>query len=277
MVLLVYDYLLTFDLEIEFVWKSRWNAVKVLFLLTRYLPFLELLPLINYVFMDGEWWYQCETTYRAIGWMQVIGVICAEVLLSIRIWAVWDRSRRVGIFLTLFALVSFGLLMGLANIYFQSVRYFKLPQPHGHHCLSIRVGNNLYIVSLWVIILIYDTVLISLLVVRGIPCLRAALNCFRLQNAVFRYGLIYYFYLFVLTVMNVVIMLLLPFEYINILATIERTMYSILACRAILHIRKQHYLALQDMDLATYSITDSLSDFLWVHPSDFQRKPIIPT
>ncbi|EAU82338.2 hypothetical protein CC1G_06648 [Coprinopsis cinerea okayama7 len=203
MVLLVYDYLLTFDLEIEFIWKSRWNAVKVLFLLTRYLPFLELLPLINYVFMDGEWWYQCETTYRAIGWMQVIGVICAEV----RIWAVWDRSRRVGIFLTLFALVSFGLLMGLANIYFQSVRYFKLPQPHGHHCLSIRVGNNLYIVSLWVIILIYDTVLISLLVVRGIPCLRAALNCFRLQNAVFRY------------VMNVVIMLLLPFEYINILAT----------------------------------------------------------
>ena len=37
----VYDYLLTFPLEISFVWPARWTAIKVLFLLTRYMPFVD--------------------------------------------------------------------------------------------------------------------------------------------------------------------------------------------------------------------------------------------
>jgi len=32
---LVYDYLLTFDLEVTYVWGSRWTFVKVLYLVVR--------------------------------------------------------------------------------------------------------------------------------------------------------------------------------------------------------------------------------------------------
>lgn len=37
----VYDYFLTLGMEVEFVWSSKWGFMKVLYLLQRYLPFLD--------------------------------------------------------------------------------------------------------------------------------------------------------------------------------------------------------------------------------------------
>ena len=38
-----WDYILTFDMEVDFVWKSKWNFMKGLYLLQRYLPFTQLI------------------------------------------------------------------------------------------------------------------------------------------------------------------------------------------------------------------------------------------
>lgn len=38
----VYDFLLSFPDEVNLIWPSRWNLIKVLFFLTRYLPFLDI-------------------------------------------------------------------------------------------------------------------------------------------------------------------------------------------------------------------------------------------
>ena len=37
----VWDYLLTFQLERELVWTSKWNFIKILFLVQRYLPLFD--------------------------------------------------------------------------------------------------------------------------------------------------------------------------------------------------------------------------------------------
>ncbi|PFH46792.1 hypothetical protein AMATHDRAFT_153814, partial [Amanita thiersii Skay4041] len=37
-----FDYLLTLDLELRFIWHSRWSIIKVLFLLARYSPFIDM-------------------------------------------------------------------------------------------------------------------------------------------------------------------------------------------------------------------------------------------
>ena len=38
----IWDYILTFDMEVDFVWKSKWNFMKGLYLFQRYLPFTQL-------------------------------------------------------------------------------------------------------------------------------------------------------------------------------------------------------------------------------------------
>jgi hypothetical protein len=37
----LYDYALTFDTEVEQIWKAPWTPLKVAYLLQRYLPFFD--------------------------------------------------------------------------------------------------------------------------------------------------------------------------------------------------------------------------------------------
>ena len=39
--LVIYDYVLTLSREIEYIWFSPWNVIKILFLAQRYLPFVD--------------------------------------------------------------------------------------------------------------------------------------------------------------------------------------------------------------------------------------------
>ena len=45
-VVFLWDFILTFGMEVDFVWKSKWNFMKGLYLFQRYLPFIDpiLLP-----------------------------------------------------------------------------------------------------------------------------------------------------------------------------------------------------------------------------------------
>jgi hypothetical protein len=43
--LVVYDYVLTLSREIDYVWFSPWNVIKITFLVQRYLPFLDVILL----------------------------------------------------------------------------------------------------------------------------------------------------------------------------------------------------------------------------------------
>lgn len=57
----VYDYFITFEREVEFIWPSKWTFIKTLFFVTRYSPFLD-------VTLDvfREWhfaWYREYTSY----------------------------------------------------------------------------------------------------------------------------------------------------------------------------------------------------------------------
>ena len=40
-VVFLWDFILTFGMEVDFVWKSKWNFMKGLYLFQRYLPFTE--------------------------------------------------------------------------------------------------------------------------------------------------------------------------------------------------------------------------------------------
>ena len=44
----IWDYLITFSMEVELVWKSKWGFMKGLYLLQRYLPFIDTVGLVLY-------------------------------------------------------------------------------------------------------------------------------------------------------------------------------------------------------------------------------------
>ena len=50
----VWDYILTFRMEVDLVWKSKWTLMKGLYLFQRYLPFIDTVWLIVYCQCDAS-------------------------------------------------------------------------------------------------------------------------------------------------------------------------------------------------------------------------------
>ena len=46
--LFTWDYILTFGMEVDLVWRSKWNLMKGLYLFQRYSPFIDTVWLILY-------------------------------------------------------------------------------------------------------------------------------------------------------------------------------------------------------------------------------------
>jgi len=51
--LFLWDYILTFGMEVDLIWKSKWNFMKALYLLQRYLPFIDTIGLVLYSQSDA--------------------------------------------------------------------------------------------------------------------------------------------------------------------------------------------------------------------------------
>ena len=49
----VWDYIITFRMEVDLVWKSKWTFMKALYLFQRYLPFIDTVWLIVYCQSDA--------------------------------------------------------------------------------------------------------------------------------------------------------------------------------------------------------------------------------
>jgi len=43
----LWDYIITFGMEVDLVWKSKWNFMTGLYLLQRYLPFIHLIWVVS--------------------------------------------------------------------------------------------------------------------------------------------------------------------------------------------------------------------------------------
>ncbi|TDL17576.1 hypothetical protein BD410DRAFT_807196 [Rickenella mellea] len=95
--LLVYDYLfVTFEREVTLVWTQRWTRGKVMFLLNRYLPFIDTFLMLNHdIVLTGETSQsKCLNGTAAVTWLPVFGIIIAEALILYGFFGV-DTSFKV--------------------------------------------------------------------------------------------------------------------------------------------------------------------------------------
>jgi hypothetical protein len=99
-VIVTYDWALTFGQEVELVWRQRWSLMSVLYLSVRYLGIiftalymLDNTPTISVT--DAECWIidaVCNWTY-----IVVVAMLC--VIMIARLHAMYQRSRKILIFL----------------------------------------------------------------------------------------------------------------------------------------------------------------------------------
>ncbi|KAF9007424.1 hypothetical protein BDQ17DRAFT_1422801 [Cyathus striatus] len=242
-VLLYYDYLLTFNLEVSLIWPSNWGAMKILFLLARYTPFIDSLIVFYHHFAPNISQESCLKAYEANGWMYIAGACFAEIILTLRTWAVWRKDPVVKFGLPAFFIAVWVASCVIVAKFLRTLEFAHAPYPGFRGCLVI--GGSSILCILWILLMVFNTGTLILMGLRASRTRRLVVTSELLQT-VYRDGITYYIYLFVLSLVNVILVLKLPLDYVNLLSTLERVMQSILGCRVILHIRERGIRSLGD-------------------------------
>ncbi|EKM78490.1 hypothetical protein AGABI1DRAFT_107656 [Agaricus bisporus var. burnettii JB137-S8] len=144
----IFDYLLTLDLEIKFIWKSKFNLMKMMYFINRYTT------IVNFILI-------------CVGWTTTDVTICPGLMkaegdtFAMRTYVIWQKRKIVWIPLCIFYI---GTLFYNFFSYFSMLnqaRYFLLPPFNG--CFAKLPPADF---TVWVLDLLfltsYDTAMVIL-------------------------------------------------------------------------------------------------------------------
>jgi len=230
--LVIYDYVLTFRDEVELVWSTKWNIGKVLFVATRYPAFADtaMVLLHQFAVLSAR---QCGFIYRAIGWMLGAGIGVAEIILTMRTIVIWRRSRVIMILLPLLLVCFWVPLLWFLNEALSSLVFAPPPREGLPGCFLASQKNILFVC--FILIMGFETVILALTLIKAVGHFRQANST--LVLVLFRDGIMNYIYLFILSVINVIVLLTAHHGYSTLLTALQRVMHSILSARILLHLR----------------------------------------
>lgn len=92
---LSWDIVITLDAEIEYIWKSRWNTIRVLYMIARYFSLVTIGTHSIILFHPTISLSSCNVALRVSVTLTVVGIASTMLLLLLRVWVMWDKSLWV--------------------------------------------------------------------------------------------------------------------------------------------------------------------------------------
>ncbi|KIM36360.1 hypothetical protein M413DRAFT_292129 [Hebeloma cylindrosporum] len=212
----IWDYILAFSMEVDLIWKSKWSFMKGLYLFQRYLPFLEITGILYYATGVGLTKTFCRNFSFGGAVISGLRIIASEMIPTLRTWAVWNRNRHLSIILPILFILVEGSSLVIMGIYFNSVKYNDPPYPGFKGCFPTN-AHKYDLVFMSALAIIWDSLMLTLMLIPGIRAFRSGGNS-DLVNTVYRDGVIYYLYLFVLSFINIIVLATLPNQQFLLIA-----------------------------------------------------------
>ncbi|KAF9552502.1 hypothetical protein CPC08DRAFT_768254 [Agrocybe pediades] len=201
--IIMYDYLITIDREVNVFWGAAWSLPKVLFFLVRYFTLVASIfgDYVLQAFLDGVLQTPCMDTSHSfysgsadlnrrpqilnrcnsfIRWelsTAFISAILAEAILQLRIYALYRRNQHV----LAIMLVGFVISMGFSSWIFTldvisaHSSEIHIPWPTGGEtCVFPTLPPRAYVV--FIPIVIFEALLCGLVVIRGIKTFKSEIS-----------------------------------------------------------------------------------------------------
>ncbi|KAF8148279.1 hypothetical protein B0H34DRAFT_269153 [Crassisporium funariophilum] len=231
----LWDYLITIGMEVELIWSSQWSIIKVIYIVQRYLPFIDTIWLtVHYQLGYDLSKTDCRRILSAVGYLYTFGFATSELLLALRAWAVWNHDKRLAVIMSVTYILFWFPDFGYMFLFLRSMQFGQSPFPGFVGCF-VTEGSSVLALC-WVVVIIWDAFILVLMAIPGIKTYRLGNNQ-SLLDIIYRDGLIFYIYLFIISSVQIIVIQTLPAGYIILLAACERCLHSILSSRVLLHIR----------------------------------------
>ncbi|TFK50620.1 hypothetical protein OE88DRAFT_1661137 [Heliocybe sulcata] len=239
MAVLIIEWFLVIGEEVEYIWRAPWTFIKVLYLLSRYTPFLDTpFDLIIYLHprISSE---ECQISYKIATASTFIGMTISECILVARTYAIYGLSRTVGVTLGIGVVISTIVGSITLAIYEGSLVFGPAPSPAIPGCF-LRKSNNIVFFN-FVILLCWEFLIVILTTYKGIRVLR--ISRVPTMEILYRDGIVFFFVLLILSSANIAVFLAAPPEYLDLLDTLTRCLHSIVCCRVLLNLRAAAHLS----------------------------------
>ncbi|KAL5520192.1 hypothetical protein ACEPAG_9405 [Sanghuangporus baumii] len=248
--------------ELELVWKARWTAGNVLFILNRYPVFFISVFLFVYMFDYDSPYHlsvsisncirenlidmfasgSCVVSNYVEAWSMLVFIIPVQVILILRTLALWGQNRKICVLLYSALLATDSTILVSITLVSKSLSFENRPiiKPIlGCYGILNEVSTSHTIPS-WIALIVFDTVVFVLTLIRVDNIRRAKKDRSLLLNILFRDGIIFYVIMLASSVANLALYASLPLHrrgLIISLIPLLRTVMSVCTARLILNLR----------------------------------------
>jgi len=229
--LICYDWLLTFDDELGFIWqRNKITYARVLFILARYpalgCAIVGLLPLTTKL--------NNVTTC-----LTVITILSSELILAMRTWAIWERSRPILVFLVL---LTFACATPAIAIVERDMVTAVVAPPSAtwsgiQRCRKLTSAITYAWVVPYLGVMVFEVVVLGLTLYKVLQCRRGmTTQKSKLLNVLWIDGVIYFIFMLILGVVNVGLVQQVSDPQLRVGFTqLQTVAHSILSTRIVLH------------------------------------------
>jgi len=234
--LLTYDSFLLLSHEISYIWFSKWGVAKVLYLITRYLPFIDTTLAVKEMLHPVNTTMSCNQSMTFITIYAGVGIGISDLILMMRTYVMFNNSRKVlGIFAFLWIVIGAVNIWAVIN-WTQVQAPFNIPGVPS----CFLAGESNFGLICYISLLATETVVVALTLWKGFQnylLMGFSEATSKLIVNFYRDGVLFYLFIVPFTIGNVVVLLRAPPGLQLLLDTPLRVMHSILCCRLIIHIR----------------------------------------
>ncbi|KAK7034025.1 hypothetical protein VNI00_012456 [Paramarasmius palmivorus] len=169
MAILVFDYFVTLGQEVHLVWTNgRWNIGKILFFLTRYVPFVAGFLTLYVDAVEGIGLSACAKLTRAAVYCALVDIIIAEIILTLRVSALWGNDRKVIAFLIMSVTAASSIAVSQIGRVHVAQNTFGEDLYATYGICPPYFANSNAMTTCYVVLVSYETVILTLTVIKAI-------------------------------------------------------------------------------------------------------------
>jgi len=229
-----YEYTLTLEQEVAFMWSRRLSPAKILFFVNRYIPLVVGLVMIHlYILTVRTDPTYCHRLFLAGAALLFVDTLLSMGILFLRAYAVWPSSKFIPWFLVAFITIAITIATTFMVPFIKDATVISQAfTPHG--CV-ISLPSESARISL-IVFIIYDTVALSFIVAKIPINFRDSFSTQGLLAVIIADGIGYYICITAISIANLVIFHAANLVFRACLVLTQVSLQNILCNRLLLHV-----------------------------------------
>ncbi|KAJ6628539.1 hypothetical protein B0H10DRAFT_159510 [Mycena sp. CBHHK59/15] len=238
--IIIFDHALTLDEEVELIWKSSWSMGKALFVINRYYTLISVV-INNYALFSPALTDSVSLRFfHWQGWTGLIACMIAEVILQMRLYALYFLNKKVlALMIVTFVLSSASAAVIMGTV-LAGITATSHPIPGISFCVPFGVPG--YFFAFWIPIIGFESLLCGLALLRGFQTFRASGSLFQsgrhLVSILIRDSVLYFLVMFATYFTNMLVWLTAPTNLLEIPIAFSVALSCCLGNRMILNVRE---------------------------------------